>query len=81
MPLYFFDIDDGAETVHDDEEPEFPDDQAARDESTRALLDWAKDYLPGGAPQRNITMWVRNSEGGAVLQLVLTFAVQPLRLD
>ena len=39
----------------------------------------AKEYIPGGAPQKNITMWVRSENGAALLQLSLSFAIQPLK--
>ncbi len=38
----------------------------------------AKDYLPGGDPQKNITMWIRNEKGEAILQLAMTFAIRPV---
>lgn len=78
MPRYFFDTDDGRLAVRDDEGLQFPDDQAARDEASRAMADLAKDYLPGGEAQKNITMWVRNERGEPVLQLALSFAVTQL---
>lgn len=78
MVRYFFDIDAGATQYHDQIGLELADEQAARDEASRALAELAKEYLPGGEPQKNITMWVRNEDGSALLQLALSFAIQPL---
>lgn len=64
--------------IRDDEGLEFANAQAARDEASRAMADLAKDYLPGGEPQKNITMWVRNERGEPVLQLALSFALTEL---
>jgi hypothetical protein len=77
MPRYFFDTDDGAELFHDEVGVELRDDQAARDQGSRALAELAKDYIVGGPPQKNISMWVRREDGAALLQLSLSFAVQP----
>lgn len=79
MPSYFFDTDDGEILFRDEIGLELADDQAARDQGSTALGELAKEYLPGGAPQKNITMWVRNEEGQAVLQLSLSFAVQEMK--
>jgi len=79
VPLYFFDTDDGKTLFRDDEGSELPDDQAARNEASLALAELAKDYIPRGAPQKNITMWVRNAQGQSVLKLALTFAIQPVQ--
>lgn len=78
MPLYFFDTDDGDTQLRDETGLELPDDEAARDEGTRAMGEMAKDHLRGSPPQKNITMWVRNHNGETVMQLALTFAVQPI---
>ena len=79
MPRYYFDTDDGAEQLRDEVGLELGDDQAARDEAARGLADMAKEYLPGGAPQRNMTVWVRDGSGEALLQVSCSFAVRPLR--
>lgn len=61
MPLYYFDTDDGTKLYRDDIGTELADDQAARDEGTRALAEMARDYIPKtDKPQKNISMWVRN---------------------
>jgi len=78
MPKYFFDTDDGTNTIHDDIGTECADDQAARDEGSRALGEMAKDFIPGGPPQKNLAMWVRNEQGQAVMQLTMSFSVKPL---
>ena len=78
MPRYFFDTDDGSKTFRDGEGSELPDDQAARDEGVLTMAELAKSFIPGGAPQKNITMWVRNEERDAVMQLTMSFAVRHL---
>ena len=79
MPRYFFDTDDGMSPMRDEIGLELTNDQAARDEASRALAELAQDYTPGAAPQKNVTMWVRGENGEALLQLSLTFAIQSLR--
>jgi hypothetical protein len=80
MPLYYFDTDDGTKLYRDDIGTELADDQAARDEGTRALAEMARDYISKtDKPQKNISMWVRNEAGQAVLQLSVSFAVQKLK--
>jgi hypothetical protein len=76
LPLYFFDTDDGATLFRDEIGLEFANDQEARDQASAALGELAKEYLPGGPPQKNLTMWVRNEQGHAVLQLCFSFAVR-----
>ena len=78
MPRYFFDTDDGEALFRDEIGSDLANDQAARDEGSRAMAEMAKDYFPSDLPQKNIVMWVRNDNGEAVLQLSLTFAVQAL---
>lgn len=79
MPLYYFDTDNGTKTYRDDIGSELPDEQAARDEATSVLMEMAKYYLPGRPdPQRNVSIWVRDSDGRPILHLTLTFAVKPL---
>jgi hypothetical protein len=80
MPLFYFDTDDGTKLFRDDVGTELADDQAARDEGAMALAEIAKDYIPKtDNPQKNISMWVRNEAGEAVLQLSISFAVQKLK--
>jgi hypothetical protein len=79
MPCYFFDTDNGTELFRDEEGSELANDQAARDEASLSMAELAKEFIPGGAPQKNVTMWVRNEQGEAVLQLSLNFAIQPLK--
>jgi hypothetical protein len=70
--------DDGKKLLRDEVGLEFANDQAARDEGTRAIVEMASDYLPSPEPQKNITMWVRNAGGTPLLQLSISFAIQPL---
>jgi hypothetical protein len=78
MPRYFFDTDDGEARFRDEDGLEFSDDQAARDEASRALAELALQYVPSDVPQRNLTMWVRREDGEPLLQLAMTFAVTAL---
>lgn len=52
MPRLFFDIDDGDSISRDDDGTELADDQTARNEASRAMGELAKEYIPGGAPQK-----------------------------
>jgi hypothetical protein len=79
MARYFFDTDDGDKAFRDEIGSELPDDQAARNEASHALAELARDYIPSGVPQKNVTMWVRNEQGEPVLQLALSFAIQALK--
>jgi hypothetical protein len=79
MPRYFFDTDDGATLFRDDIGSDLADDQAARDEGALTIAELAKSFIPGGPPQKNITMWVRNEEGDAVMQLAMSFAIRALK--
>jgi uncharacterized protein DUF6894 len=47
MPRYYFDTRDGAEFVRDEIGIELDGVEAARDEATRGLADFARDALPG----------------------------------
>ena len=78
MPLYYFDTDDGHKTFRDEVGTELPDDQEARNEGSRAMGELAREFIPGGDPQKNITMWVRNEKGEAVVQLSMSFAIKAL---
>jgi hypothetical protein len=76
LARYFFDIDAGTQRYDDELGTELADDQAARDEATRAMAEMAGDYLPGSTQaQQDITMWVRNEEGDTILQLALSFSI------
>jgi hypothetical protein len=52
MAKYFFDTDNGESAFRDEIGSELSDDQAARNEASLALAELAKDYIPGGAPQK-----------------------------
>ena len=77
MARYYFDSDDGQTTFRDEVGSDLADDQAARNEATLTLAEMAKHYIPGEAPQKNLTMWVRNEQGEALLQVALSFAIRP----
>jgi hypothetical protein len=77
--MYYFDTDDGDEKFRDEIGLELDDDQEARDEASRALAALAKEYVPGPVAQKNVTMRVRDERGEPLLQLSLSFAIQPLK--
>jgi hypothetical protein len=79
MPCYFFEIDNGTRLERDGDGTELSDDQAATEEASRTIAQLAKDCIPGAPPQRNITTLVRGKDGTALLQLGLSFTIQPLR--
>jgi hypothetical protein len=78
LPLYYFDTDDGETQFRDELGIELADDQAARDQGSIAIGELAKEFIPGGEPQKNVTMWVRNEGGEAILQLSMSFAIKAL---
>jgi hypothetical protein len=77
--MYYFDTDDGHKTFQDEIGLDLDDDQMARDEASRALAALAKEYVPGPVAQKNLTMRVRDERGESLLQLSLSFAIQPLK--
>jgi hypothetical protein len=79
MALYYFDTDNSMERLRDDTGTELADDQAARDEAMIAIAEMSKDWIPKDGPQKNITMWVRNSTGETILVLTLNFALLPVK--
>ena len=78
MPRYFFDFENGTNAYPDDEGSELPDNEAARVEGATTIAEMAKSFLPVSSPQKNIALRVRNESGQPVLQMSLTFAIQPL---
>lgn len=65
MPLYFFDIDDGARKSRDTEGTELPDRQALRREAIGILPDIAREELPDG-DRRTFTCSVRDQSGAVI---------------
>jgi hypothetical protein len=79
LPQYFFDTDDGTDQHRDEIRVELADDQVARDEGAKAIAELAREYIVGGPPQKNITMRVRSADGTALLDMMINFAIGPLK--
>src|SRR3954471_1664376 len=74
MTRYYFDTRDGAEFVRDDLGIELDGIEAARDEATRGLADFARDALPGSL-RRQLSIHVRDEFERALLTASLWFEV------
>lgn len=59
MPRFFFDVDDGV-VYKDDVGVELPTAESLPDEAMRFLVDLARHERPKGAPDRSITVVVRD---------------------
>jgi hypothetical protein len=73
MPRYSFDTRDG-EFIRDEDGMELDGIDAARDEATRGLADFAKDALPGSV-RRELAVEVRDEWDRYVLRASLWFEV------
>ena len=73
---YFFDVQDGALSVPDEEGTELDGTDAAAEEAARVLVELAKGRLPG-SERRDLTVYVRDGNG-PVLMAALSFKVEPL---
>jgi hypothetical protein len=77
MPRYFFDTRDGPELLRDEEGLELDGIQHARNEATRALVDLARDVIPG--PERGeLAIEVRDRLNVPLLRAALSFEVAVL---
>src|SRR3954451_13327879 len=76
MPRYFFDTRDG-ELVRDEIGIVLDGIEAARDEATRGLADFAKDAIPGSV-RRELSVEVRDQFEQLVLTAALWFEVAVL---
>jgi hypothetical protein len=77
VPLYFFDTHDNDHFVEDDIGLDFPDLEAVKIETARALAELARDVLPGSL-RRNLAVEVRD-EAGPVLKALMRFEATILR--
>jgi hypothetical protein len=78
MPRYFFDTRDGADFVRDEIGIELDGVEAARDEATRGLADFARDALPGSV-RRELAVECRDEGDHDVLRAALWFEVAVLQ--
>lgn len=76
MPRYFFDLIDG-EVYRDEHGMDLQDLGKVREEAARALADTAREDLPYDGNRRHIRLEVRDEAGEVVMQVSLTFLVDP----
>ena len=77
MTRYYFDTRDGAEFIRDELGIELDGIEAARDEATRGLADFARDALPGSV-RRELAVECRDEADRDVLRAALWFEVAVL---
>jgi len=77
MSCYYFDTRDGAEFIRDELGIELDGIEAARDEATRGLGDFARDALPGSV-RRELAVECRDEADRDVLRAALWFEVAVL---
>jgi hypothetical protein len=77
MPHYFFDTSDGSELLRDEEGVELDGIQQARNEATRALVDLARDVIPG-SERRELAIEVRDRLDVPLLRAALSFELAVL---
>jgi hypothetical protein len=77
MPHYFFDTSDGSELLRDEEGVELDGIQQARNEATRALVDLARDVIPG-SETGELAIEVRDRRNVRLLRAALSFEIAVL---
>jgi uncharacterized membrane protein len=77
MPLYFFDTRDNEIFIKDDEGLDYPDLDAVKVDTAKALAELAKDVVPGSL-RRELAVEVRD-ESGPVLIARMIFEALILR--
>jgi hypothetical protein len=77
MPHFYFDTREGADFVRDEIGLELDGIEAARDEATRGLADFARDAIPGSI-RRELAVEVRDGTERALLRAALWFEVAVL---
>jgi hypothetical protein len=77
MPHFYFDTRDGADFIRDEIGLELDGIEAAQDEATRGLADFAKDAIPGSL-RRELAVEVRDGTERALLRAALRFEVAVL---
>lgn len=78
MPLFYFDVRDGAKFTEDDSGIDYPDIARARDQAARTLAEMALFVLPG-SEVRELAIEVRDAAKKPLLRTMLRFEVQQLR--
>jgi hypothetical protein len=80
MRRYYFDVRDGKHLIPDEEGLELPTIEAAWGEAALSLADLAMDEIamPGTKGREDMAIEVRDGDG-LVLEVKLTFAVEPRR--
>jgi hypothetical protein len=79
MARFFFDWRDNENFEEDDEGMELPDLGAVKTEASRALLERARDEVPG-RDQHSLSIEVRDENGRPFMSIVLVLEVQTLAL-
>ena len=77
MPRYYFDMQEGDRFVPDEVGVVLPDIESARDQTTRALAEIARDTLPGTF-RREIAIEVTDEARAPLLHARLTFELRKL---
>ena len=77
MPRYYFDVQEGDQFVPDEVGLVLPDLESARDQATRALVEIARDTLPGTF-RREIAIEVKDESSGPLLRAGLSFELRKL---
>jgi hypothetical protein len=77
MPRYFFDTRDGADFIRDEIGIELVGIEAARNEATRGLADFARDVIPGSV-RRELAVECRDEGDHDVLRAALWYEVAVL---
>lgn len=75
MPVYYFDLRDGADSRRDEERQELAGFEQARDDASEALAEAAKHVVPGDAA-REISIEVRDNGAHQILKASFHFAAQ-----
>lgn len=75
MPLYFFNIHDGAGSFIDELGTELRDDKAARREAIETLAQVARDELPQAGDRAGLSVHVTDSNGRPLFVVRIEFHV------
>jgi len=80
MARYFFDWRDNETFEEDEEGMELPDLEAVKVEASQALLERAKDILPG-LDRHRLSIEVRDDSGRPLLSITLILEIRTLATD
>ncbi|HEV7292475.1 MAG TPA: hypothetical protein VGN79_09165 [Devosia sp.] len=75
MPLFYFDLIDGENITEDQAGTDLPDASAARRQATSHIIEAARDLLPNGGAERDISIRVRDQQQDQVLEVSISFKV------